>query len=220
MVDVSAAHAVPTHVPTARDEYGQAGDLRAFEELMRLYNRRLYRTARAILRDDAEAENAVQEAYLQAYKALPSFRGEAKLSTWLVRITANEALMRRRRKSRAAPLEVDPDILPADTRGPEDDAQRGELRNLLEARIDALPEQYRAVFLLRGVEELTVEETSAALGIPEATVRTRFFRARSLLRATMGDIATTFGQAFAFAGQRCDRIVTRVFARIRQARSG
>ena len=212
---MSAAHAVPTHMPTSRDEYDPAGGLRALEQLMRLYNRRLYRTARAILRDDAEAEDAVQEAYLQAYKALPHFRGEAKLSTWLVRITANEALMRRRRKSRAAPLEVDPEILPADTRGPEDDAQRGELRSLLEARIDALPEQYRAVFVLRGVEELTVEETSAALGIPEATVRTRFFRARSLLRAAMGDIATTMGQAFAIAGLRCDRIVGRVLHDLR-----
>jgi RNA polymerase sigma-70 factor (ECF subfamily) len=192
-----------------------SGDMRALETLMRLHNRTLYRTARAILRDDAEAEDAVQEAYLQAYRALGTFRGESKLSTWLVRITANEALMRHRRNARAAMMatDVDPDHLVSDEAGPESDAQRGEMRRLLEARIDALPDPYRAVFVLRALEELSVEETAAALGIPDATVRTRDFRARGLLREWMaGDIDTTLADAFAFAGARCERIVRKVLA--------
>jgi RNA polymerase sigma-70 factor (ECF subfamily) len=190
-----------------------SGDTRALETLMRLHNRTLYRTARAILRDDAEAEDAVQEAYLQAYRKLGTFRGESKLSTWLVRITANEALMRRRRNASAAmtATDVEPDKLMSDEAGPESDAQRAEMRRLLEARIDALPGPYRAVFVLRALEELSVEETAAALRIPHATVRTRYFRARGLLRTWMGgDIDRTLGDAFAFAGVRCDRIVRKV----------
>lgn len=192
-----------------------SGDMRALETLMRLHNRTLYRTARAILRDDAEAEDAVQEAYLQAYRSLGTFRGESKLSTWLVRITANEALMRRRRNAKAAmaATNVEPDRLMCDEAGPESDAQRGQMRRLLEARVDALPDPFRAVFVLRAVEELSVEETAAALGIPDATVRSRYFRARRLLREWMaGDIDTAFEEAFAFAGARCDRIVRKVLA--------
>jgi RNA polymerase sigma-70 factor (ECF subfamily) len=185
-----------------------AGDTRALETLMRLHNRRLYRTARAILRDDAEAQDAVQEAYLSAYRSLRSFRGDAKLSTWLVRITANEALMRRRRRTLPAQAEADAEMLVDDTADPEADAERSEVRRLLQSRIDALPEGYRTVFMLRGVEELSVGETAAALDIPEATVRTRFFRARGLLRAAMaGEIDATAKEAFSFAGLRCDRIV-------------
>ena len=191
-----------------------AGDMRALEELMRLYNRTLYRTARAILRDDADAQDAVQEAYLQAYKALSSFRGDARLSTWLVRITANEALMRRRRRAPPAPDDSNPESVADDAGDPELDAQRSEMRRLLQSRIDALPEGYRTVFMLRGVEELSVEETAAALDIPEATVRTRFFRARGLLRAAMAcDIDTRAKDAFSFAGLRCDRIVAFVLGR-------
>lgn len=167
-----------------------AGDMRALKALMRTHHRTLYRTARAILRDDAEAEDAVQEAYLQAFRALGTFRGDSKLSTWLVRIAANEALMRLRRNAKAtARMDVEPDELMSGEAGPESTANGSEMRQLLEARIRALPEGYRAVFMLRAVEELSVEETAAALGIPEATVRTRFFRARDLLRKSMaGDV--------------------------------
>jgi RNA polymerase sigma-70 factor (ECF subfamily) len=197
-------------------ERTRAGDMRALEALMRRHNRTLYRTARAILRDDAEAEDAVQEAYLRAYRALDSFRGESKFSTWLVRIAANEALMRRRRNVRAA------EVVPLDgTIEIEGTIESGEeqgdhmLRRLLEKRIDALPDGYRSVFVLRALEELTVEETSAALGIPEPTVRTRYFRARGLLRESLArDIDRTLEDAFAFAGERCDRIVARVMERI------
>ena len=201
----------------------QAGDMRALEALMRRHNRTLYRTARAILRDDAEAEDAVQEAYLQAYKALGTFRGESKLSTWLVRITANEALMRRRKIARAAVVVALDAAIPGEQEegpmseepGPERNASGGEMRKLLESRIDALPDGYRTVFVLRALEELTVEETAAALDIPEATVRTRYFRARGLLRESLArDIDRTLEDAFSFAGERCDRIVANVLERI------
>lgn len=202
-----------------------AGDPRALEAMMRRHNRMLYRTARAILGDDAEAEDAVQEAYLRAYGALAGFRGEAKLSTWLVRIAANEALMRRRRRSRsaavvpmdaAAPNEEWSTVM-SDRPGPDEDAARAEMRRIIEARIDALPDSYRAVFVLRALEELSVEETAAALDIPEATVRTRFFRARALLRETLArEVDRGLDDAFAFAGERCDRIVANVLARVKK----
>ena len=165
-----------------------AGDMRALKTLMRTHHRTLYRTARAILRDDTEAEDAVQEACLRAFRALGTFRGESKFSTWLVRIAANEALMRLRRNAKAAGrMDIDADDLVSGEAGPESTAQGSEMRQLLEARIGALPKSYRAVFMLRAVEELSVEETAATLGIPEITVRTRYFRARSLLRRALED---------------------------------
>ena len=201
-----------------------AGDMHALEAMMRRYNRALYRTARAILRDDAEAEDVVQETYVRAYSALADFRGDSKLSTWLVRIAANEALMRRRKRGRRADVvpmdgaaagEAKEDPMSAET-GPEENAQRSEARRLLERRIDALPDDYRAVFVLRAVEELSVEETAAALGIPEATVRTRHFRARGLLRESLArDIDSSLEEAFSFAGERCDRIVAKVLQRVK-----
>jgi RNA polymerase sigma-70 factor (ECF subfamily) len=205
-----------------------ARDVRAFEELMRLHNRRMFRAARAILRSDADAEDAVQDAYLAAYRAIGTFRGDARLSTWLTRIVVNEAYARLRKAARAQVVQLAPggleeaqeaDIMrnpPADA--PDFAAQRAELRRLLERHIDALPEQFRTVFMLRDVEELSVEEVSAALGIPEATVRTRAFRARAQLRAALAneiDVATL--DAFGFAGERCDRIVTNVLARVAAA---
>jgi RNA polymerase sigma-70 factor (ECF subfamily) len=198
----------------------RTGDAHAMEALMRRHNRTLFRTARAILRDDAEAEDAVQEAYLQAYRSLAGFRGESKFSTWLVRIVANEALMRRRRNARTAA------VIPIDSSeqaeagmsleaGPENEALRGQMRRILEARIDRLPDGYRAVFVLRALEELSVEETASALDIPEATVRTRYFRARSLLRESLAhDIDLTLEDAFGFAGARCDRVVGEVLNRL------
>ena len=179
--------------------------------LMRLYNRTLYRAARAILRDDAEAEDAVQEAWLKAYRSLASFRGGSKLSTWLVRIAVNEALMRRRS---AKPVDFGPvEDRVAEEPGPALQAERRQIARALEAHIDALPAPYREVFVLRGLEEFNVEETAAALGIPHATVRTRFFRARRLLRERAGaDLEPALRDAFAFAGARCQRIAGRVLA--------
>lgn len=157
-----------------------------FSQLMRRHSRRLFRTARAILRDDAAAEDALQEAWLRAYRSMHTFRGEAKLTTWLVRIVVNEALARRRKEQRY--VAVGQEVDEATTRKqdePEGMAERSELRHRLEAKIRVLPGVFRAVFMLRAVEQLSVEETAAALRIPESTVRTRFFRARSQLRAAL-----------------------------------
>lgn len=205
-----------------------AGDQSAFEVLMRKYNRMLYRTARAILKDDAEAEDALQLAYLQAYRSIGGFRGESKLSTWLTRIVVNEALMRARKRSRESaviPLESVTDeegnILTSEgsatgAERPDAAAMRGEMRALIERKIDALPDVFRTVFVLRALEELSVEETAVCLGIPEPTVRTRFFRARSLLRESLAkEVDYAIDGAFAFAGSRCDRIVSGVLDRLR-----
>jgi RNA polymerase sigma-70 factor (ECF subfamily) len=195
---------------------------------MRRHNRMLFRAARAILKDDAEAEDALQDAYLLAYRAFPGFRGEARVSTWLARIAINEALGRRRRRvadGAVIPLEDATDAdgeLPAMADAdqqrslPEFSAMRTEARALMERKIDALPEQFRVVFILRAIEELSVEETATCLDIPEATVRTRFFRARSLLRESLArEMDSALIDAFAFAGSRCDRIVGTVLARLR-----
>jgi RNA polymerase sigma-70 factor (ECF subfamily) len=203
-----------------------AGDGAAFEVLMRRHNQLLFRTARSILRNDAEAEDAVQEAYLRAWRALGEFRAESRLATWLVRIVTNEALGRLRRvAAQVIPLETamtspEPEtqaaLTDAPERGPEQSALRSQIRTLLESRIDLLPDAFRTVFMLRAVEEMSVEEVAQALGIPEATVRTRFFRARSLLRESLaGEIDVALGEVFAFAGARCDRIVAKVLARAR-----
>ena len=199
----------------------------AIRLLTKRHNQRLFRTARAILRDDAEAEDAVQDAYLNAIRGIDSFRSDSKLSTWLVRITANEALGRLRRSRRAAqviPLagdlaegrEAHDNIMDPNTRTPEQEALRAESRRIMEAKIDALPDAFRAVFVLRAIEELSVEETAAVLDIPDATVRTRFFRARSLLRESLSrELDLALDDAFHFAGERCDRITERVLAAVR-----
>ncbi|MBB3177844.1 RNA polymerase sigma factor [Variovorax sp. Sphag1AA] len=201
------------------------GDAQAFALIMRRHNQLLFRTARSILRNDDEAEDALQEAYLRAWRAIGGFREEARLSTWLARIVINEALARlRRRGAQVIPLdtaidaaaetgepweEADPDLQP------ERITMRQEIRNLIERRIDRLPEAYRTVFVLRAVEEMSVSETAAALQLNEATVRTRFLRARGMLREHLSrDIDVALGDAFSFAGARCDRIVAGVLARI------
>ncbi|MEP6792329.1 MAG: RNA polymerase sigma factor [Ramlibacter sp.] len=202
-----------------------AGEPRAFELIMRRHNRLLFRTARSVLRSDAETEDAVQEGYLSAWRALGTFQGESRLSTWLVRIVLNEALGRVRRRS-AKIISMDMSLGPTEPDAealmeanpdeqPDQAAGRGELRRLMEARIDALPEVFRTVFMLRAVEEMSVDEVAIALGVPEATVRTRFFRARSLLRETLSrDIDFATQDAFSFAGVRCDNIVAHVLAAI------
>lgn len=202
-----------------------AGDGSAFEPLMRRYNRPLYRTARSIVKDDAEAEDVLQDAWVLALRRLDTFRGDAQLLTWLTRIVANEAIARIRtatRRARILPIDAsvapdpsDPvqDVPDTDDDGPEGHAMRAEMRQLLEDRIDRLPESFRTVFVLRAVEDMTVEEVGAALGLPEATVRTRHFRARSMLRAMIEqDLEGALGDAFNFDGERCNRIVAAVLA--------
>ena len=202
-----------------------AGDEECLRRLMRRHNQSLFRAARSILRDDAEAEDAVQEGYLHAYRAMGTFRGDAKLSTWLMRIVVNEALGRSRRNKRGAEviaidsgaqaLAAEDTMSDSPDQQPDRLAASAQTRRLIEARIDALPEQFRTVFVLRAVEEMTVEEVAAALAIPEATVRTRFFRARALLRESMSrEVDLAIQEAFSFAGERCDRITTRVLARV------
>ena len=197
------------------------GDTAAFEALMRRHNRLLFRTARSILKSDAEAEDALQEAYLRAWRGIASFRADARLSTWLVRIVINESLARlRRRGAQVLPLDAslapDEPALEDVMEGNPDDrpdrgAMRSEMRALMETRIDALPEAFRTVFVLRAVEELGVDEIAALLDLPEATVRTRFFRARGLLREALArDVDLALGDAFSFDGARCDRIVAGV----------
>lgn len=200
------------------------GDSTAFEAIMRRHNQLLFRTARSIVRNDAEAEDVTQEAWMRAWRALGNYRAESKLSTWLVRIATNEALGRLRRKSaqviplEAAMMSSEPETQAALTdepeRGPEQSVQRSQMHKLIEARIDLLPEAFRTVFMLRAIEEMSVEEVAEALDIPKATVRTRFFRARSLLRESLAqEMDTALGDTFSFDGERCDRIVSAVLAR-------
>ena len=197
---------------------------------MRKHNRRLYRVARSLLRDDAEAEDALQEAYICAYRALGDFRGEAQLATWLTRIVVNECMTRLRRSARrdniipivSAPVQnaEEEDAMAQqpsrdDTDTPDAALVRAEMRALLERKIDELPQDFRAVFVMRSVEELSVEETAECLGITEATVRTRHFRARSLLRESIAqELDVAERDAFSFDGARCDRIVSRALERV------
>jgi RNA polymerase sigma-70 factor (ECF subfamily) len=193
---------------------------------MRRHNARLFRVARAILKDDAEAEDALQDAYLDAYRHMDDFRGDAQLSTWLTRIVVNQSLMRLRRQKRERVIvsfdrgerqdqgqEVD--VPDEKAEPPSSAAMRAEVRRLLEQRIDQLPVAFRTVFVMREVEDMTVEETAACLGIQAATVRTRLFRARALLREALArDVDAATVDVFGFAGERCDRIVATVLSRI------
>lgn len=203
------------------------GDRDAFTVLMRRHNRTLYRAARGILRNDADAEDAVQDAWLHAYTAIGDFRGDAKLSTWLTRIAVNAALQRLRKRKRTAEIihmdgDADMDLPAVDGTPPamapdrpDLAAMRSETRRLLEQAVDLLPEAFRIVFVLRAVEEMSVEETAVVLGVPEATVRSRFFRARGQLRESLArEIDLAVEHAYGFAGARCDRIVARVLARL------
>ena len=204
-----------------------AGDHTAFERLMRAHNGRLFRVARAILKSDEEAEDALQDAYLDAYRRIGEFRGDSGMGTWLTRIVINRALMRLRKHKRERVVasfadrrhdgqtsEIDPVDQQAEP--PPTTALRAEIRQILERRIDELPVAFRTVFVMREVEDLSVDETAACLGIPPATVRTRLFRARALLRESLArDIDVATSDVFSFAGSRCDSIVERVISKIR-----
>jgi RNA polymerase sigma-70 factor (ECF subfamily) len=204
-----------------------SGDQDAFRTLMRRYNRLLYRTARSILKNERDAEDALQNAYLRIYRGIGGFRGEARLSTWLVRIVINEALESSRKRARSAhvvnleaseldaAVEAGADVSFSHSERPDELLMRTDMQQLIQAKVDELPLTYRAVFVLRALEELSVTETAEALQIPEATVRTRFFRARARLRESMSANADrALGIAFPFAGARCDGIVARVIAAI------
>jgi RNA polymerase sigma-70 factor (ECF subfamily) len=206
----------------------------AFELLMRRHNSRLFRVARAILRDDADAEDALQDAYLDAYRHIGEFRGDAEVSTWLTRIVINQGRMRLRKRKRDGivvrlggrpaaerDLERDPaeaDVVDERTESPTGAVLRGELRRLLERRIDDLPVVFRTVFVMRDVDDMSVQETAECLCIPSATVRTRLFRARTLLREALArDLDAATLDVFGFGRERCDRIVAGVLPRVSRA---
>jgi RNA polymerase sigma-70 factor, ECF subfamily len=202
------------------------GDHAAFERLMRRHNSKLFRVARAILRDDADAEDALQEAYLDAFRHIREFRGAARLSTWLTRIVVNHALMRRRKQARDRAVVAfgeerwgahqEGDVADEASESPASSILREEVRKVLERKIDELPLAFRTVFVMRDVEDMTVQETAECLSIPPATVRTRLFRARTLLREALArDMDAATVEVFGFAGDRCDRIVTAVLDRLR-----
>jgi RNA polymerase sigma-70 factor (ECF subfamily) len=207
----------------ARDDHA------AFETLMRRHNGKLFRVAHAILKDDAEAEDALQDAYLAAYRHMGDFRGGAQVAPWLTRIVVNQALMRLRRRKRdrvvvpfaeryptepgSEPDQAETDVADETIESPPGAALRGELRRLLERRIDDLPLAFRTVFVMRDVDDMSVQETADCLSIPAATVRTRLFRARALLREALArDVDAATADVFGFAGERCDRIVAHVLA--------
>jgi len=193
-----------------------AGEPTALERLMRAHNRRLFRTARSILRDDAEAEDAVQDGYISAYRALGSFRGQSSLATWLTRIVVNQALSRLRgRASAGGDVAALGDRAAPASETPEAIAMRRQLHRLIESSIDHLPDGCRAVFMLREIEGLGVADTALSLGISEAAVKTALFRARQHLRDSIGrEIGAGIDDFFAFDGARCDRLVASVHRRL------
>ena len=201
----------------------RGGETGLYEILMRRYNQRLFRVIRSVVTNDGEAEDVLQEAWVRAYEHLGQFEGRAGFPTWVTRIAFHEALSRTRKSQRWTPLE-DPQgvIMPEANRRqttsetPEALAMRGQLGQMLQAAVDALPETYRLVFVLRAVEQLSTVETAECLGLSEEAVKTRLHRSRALLRRQLEDsMSPAIAEAYAFLGARCDRTVARVLERIR-----
>ncbi|HYO15843.1 MAG TPA: RNA polymerase sigma factor [Thermoanaerobaculia bacterium] len=197
-----------------------AGETELFEILMRRYNQRLYRVARAILVDDGEAEDVMQDAYVRAYAHLDQFARRSRFSTWLTRIAVYEALARARRGKRLVGIDhlspTKESSMSAKDRGPEQLAIQRDLRTVLEVAVAALPESFRSVLVLRDVEGLSTAETAESLGISEALVKTRLHRAHAALRREMENrTGAALAQSFQFHLSRCDRVVEAVFPRIR-----
>jgi len=195
-----------------------AGDVELFEIIMRRHNEKIYRAVRAILRDDAEVEDVMQEAYLNAFSHLRDFSGRASFSTWLTRIAVHEALARLRKRRRVEPLDdADEGEMPAaEALRPDERATAAELRVLLEDAVERLPHAFRATFVLRSIEQLSVAETAEVLGVPEETVKTRHHRARERLRSTLTErVGEALPGLFSFHRPRCDSVVANVLARLR-----
>ncbi len=202
-----------------------ARDDQAFRLIMSRYNRRLYRIARGIIRNDSDAEDIVQEAYVKAFMHLANFRGESSLATWLSRITINEALGRLRRKrtmkevSRVEDQRTEAEIIPfpqmTTNEDPEKTMAQRQILQLVEQATDNLPENFRLVFVTRVIEGMNVEETAEILGIPPETVKTRLHRARKLVREQLDkQIGPVLMDAFPFAGKRCERVTEAVLRRL------
>ena len=200
----------------------RAGETGLYEMLMRRYNQRLFRVIRSVVMNDDEAEDALQEAWVRAYEHLDQFAGRASFSTWVTRIAFHEALARTRKNRRWTPLENPEGEIMAEAERrqttaetPEMQAERSQLGRMLQAAVDALPETYRSVFVLREVEQLSTTETAECLELSEEAVKTRLHRSRALLRRDLESrLGTAISEAYAFLGARCDRIVMRVLERI------
>ena len=195
-----------------------AGEKELFEVLMRRHNRKVYRAVRSILKDDDEVEGVMQQAYVSAYVNLHQFRGDASVSTWLIRIAVHEAFARLRRSRRFASGDVHDLMvrLPSKDKDPEELASDHELGRVLQQAIDGLPQMYRTVFLMREVEGLGTNETAQCLGLTAENVKVRLHRARSRLRYAIHERVGTEGEAaFPFHAPRCDRVVAAVLVAIR-----
>jgi RNA polymerase sigma-70 factor (ECF subfamily) len=200
----------------------KAGDTALYELLMRRYNPRLYRVARAILRDDAEAEDVIQAAFVRAYQNLHQFAARAPFAAWLTRIAVHEGLRRLRSRNSDEPFEEREETnggsivnITAPGLDPEQTASRDELGQLLEAALLDLPAQYRVVVMLRDVEELTTSETAAALDLTEQNVKVRLHRGHAMARNWLyNHVGENAKNAFPFMGDRCDRVVSNVLARV------
>lgn len=207
----------PDHEIVHQVLLGQTG---MFELLMRRHNERIYRAARAIVRDDEEAEDVMQQAYVNAFAHLRQFHGSAQFSTWLTRITINEAIARMRRRGRYEVFDetrsgVEPFMSHDPSENPERQAFTAELRGLLEWAIDTLPDGQREVFVLREVEGLSTTEVAESLEVSEDVVKTRLSRGRSALRRVLLErTGASASEAFHFYRPRCDRVVARVLDRI------
>lgn len=201
-----------------------AGETALYEIIMRRYNQRLYRVVRAMLRDDSEAEDVMQDAYVRAYQHLDQFENRAPFSTWLTRIAVHEGLARLRSRKRTEQLQLDGDdgesaMDPSDSSpDPEQNTSQSEINQMLEEAILALPRDYRAVLMLRDIEELSTAETAASLGISEENVKVRLFRGRAMVRRTLFErVGSSAKSAFPFMGERCDRVVAQVFKKIAES---
>lgn len=208
-------------------EGARNGEAAAFRAIMTRHNRRLYRVARGVLGDDTEAEDVVQEAYVKGFQNLQAFRGDSTLATWLTRIALNEALSRRRRRRPMVDLnDLDSFNEQREARvlmfpgagaesNPETETSRAQVRRLLEQAVDGLPEAFRVVFVLRDIEQMTIEETASQLEIRPETVKTRLHRARRLLReALRAKLGSVLDDAYAFDGARCERMTEAVLHRL------
>lgn len=199
----------------------KVGDTALYEIIMRRYNQRLYRVTRAILRDDAEAEDVIQDTYVRAYQHLDQFAGSALFSTWLTRIAVHESLRRLRLRNRYQQLENSEhdeesvmDVVETSL-DPEQRASVAELGQILEEAVLGLPDHYRTVIMLRDVEELSTSETAAALDITEQNVKIRLHRGRAMMRDWLfAHVGESGKKAFPFMGARCDRVVAGVFAQL------
>lgn len=207
----------------------RAGDPLAFEAIMRQHNRLLFRCARGVVADEAEAQDVVQEAYLRAFSKLEAYRGESALGTWLARIAFNAAVDLARRKGRLVqwgghdPLDddADPENPMTQSTGsetPDAAAERAEVRDILQSAIEKLPPIYRSVFILRAVEEVSVDEAAHCLQVSDAVIRTRYLRARAMLRdAISQQVEIHAPEALQFAGAHCDAVVSNVMAELARA---